>query len=98
MCCRLGSPEPASPFPRSFSTLAEPSSRPRSRYGEVGLRVLLRGSGDRGSLFLTPTIGGGYLFGEKDETCGTVAGAAVTCTRDVSYGGPMVGIGAEWRL
>ncbi|MBN1944361.1 MAG: hypothetical protein JW797_01740 [Bradymonadales bacterium] len=72
-------------------------------FGEIGLRVMLRGNGDRGSLFVTPTIGGAYLQGQKEvdcqiwdyETNTTVPG---TCTEKIDYGGPMVGFGMEWRL
>lgn len=76
-------------------------------FGEVGLRWLARGNGDRGSLFLTVTAGGAALAGQKDDTCreyvydpddGSGSYQDVDCTKDVSYGGPMVGFGAEWRL
>lgn len=71
-------------------------------YGELGLRVLLRGNGDRGSVFLTPTVGGGYLFGEKEEDCDRYNSATgktepSTCAKSIGYAGPMVGIGVEWR-
>jgi len=77
--------------------------RSGSAYGELGLRVLLTGNGDKGSIFLTPGVGGGYLFGQKEEDCevfdsstgGMVPGK---CTEDIDYAGPMVGIGVEWRL
>lgn len=60
-------------------------------FGEIGLRVRLLGAGDSGSLFLSPSVGGGALFGEKD--CDDYEG----CVQDVSYGGPLVGLGVEWR-
>jgi hypothetical protein len=54
-------------------------------FGELGLRVLAFGSGDRGSFFVTPTVGGA-------GTVGTTVGGG-----EISYGGPMVGVGIEWR-
>jgi hypothetical protein len=60
-------------------------------FGEVGLRVRLLGAGDSGSLFLSPSVGGGGLFGEKD--CDDYE----NCVEDISYGGPLVGLGVEWR-
>lgn len=70
-------------------------------FGEAGLRVLASGNGDQGSFYITPTIGGASLWGEEDIDCGEYDydydGDGV-CTRDVDYGGPMVGIGLEWRL
>jgi len=71
-------------------------------YGEVGLRWLARGNGDRGSLFLTVAAGGGALSGEQDRTGSYLDGQGQEVTYEytetVSYGGPMVGFGAEWRL
>ena len=72
---------------------------------EVGLRVLTLGNGDHGSLFLTPSLGGAYLFGEVEEDCGSIpdpqTGESVVikdgCVNDIEYGGPMVGLGVEWR-
>lgn len=72
-------------------------------FGEAGLRVLAAGNGDQGSFYITPTIGGASLWGEEDIDCGEYEydydydGDGV-CTHDVDYGGPMVGIGLEWRL
>jgi len=68
-------------------------------FGEVGLRVQVLGSGDHGSVFVTPTLGGGGLSGEAERACETweTPNADGTCTKSVSYGGPMVGIGVEWR-
>ena len=60
-------------------------------YGELGLRVLLTGNGLRGSKFLTVTAGGAAVFrsGVCDQffNCQTLV-----------YGGPMAGIGGEWRF
>ena len=74
-------------------------------FGEIGLRWLARGNGDRGSVFLTVTAGGAGLAGQVDDTCterywdsGQYESQEVPCTRSISYGGPLVGFGAEWRL
>ncbi|MAE72118.1 MAG: hypothetical protein CME06_16825 [Gemmatimonadetes bacterium] len=60
-------------------------------FGEIGLRVLLAGSGDRGSLYLSPSVGGGGLF--KEQGCEDFEG----CGGSIGYGGPLVGLGLEWR-
>jgi len=70
-------------------------------YGEIALRVLIRGNGDRGSLFLTPSLGGGGVFGETEtdtpvDQCYSYVEDG-KCIDNVSYSGPMVGIGIEWR-
>ena len=66
-------------------------------FGEVGLRVLVRGNGDRGSLFFTPTIGGAQLRGPNPEAEFDPE-AHYTPNLQVSYGGPMIGFEVEWRL
>jgi hypothetical protein len=60
-------------------------------YGELGLRALLRGNGDRDSLFVTVTIGGADVF--EDAGC-----SELECGTPFDYGGPTVGAGLEWRL
>lgn len=70
-------------------------------FGEIGLRVLARGNGDRGSLYFTPTLGAAQLRGIRRVQCvddpflpvpeGTI------CTETISYGGPMIGFQIEWR-
>ncbi len=75
-------------------------------FGEVGMRWLARGNGDSGSMFLTVTAGAGGLRGRKDSRCkvpkwenGEYVGEVERdCTESVSYGGPLVGFGMEWRL
>ncbi|MGM0555958.1 MAG: hypothetical protein ACQEVA_06250 [Myxococcota bacterium] len=65
--------------------------------GEAGLRLLVRGNGDRGSLFVTPTVGGGLVTNERrDPNCTEEYESA--CLETVSYGGPLIGIDLEWRL
>lgn len=70
-------------------------------FGEVGLRVLLQGNGDRGSLYLTPTLGGGGVFGETDcdgdDAYEQYVDQDGECFEEVSYAGPLVGLGVEWR-
>jgi hypothetical protein len=65
--------------------------------GEAGLRLLVRGNGDRGSLFVTPTVGGGLVSNEEPiPNC--TADFPSDCTELVSYGGPLIGLELEWRL
>jgi hypothetical protein len=61
-------------------------------YGEFGLRALLTGNGFAGSKYLTVTAGGVGVFksGSCDEN--------FSCTEDKGFGGPMVGVGGEWRF
>ncbi|MFO7180330.1 MAG: hypothetical protein DIU78_016635 [Pseudomonadota bacterium] len=66
-------------------------------YGEIGLRALLRGNGDRGSLFFTGSVGGVGLFRQVESTCGS-PNATFSCAAPVEYAGPMVGAGVEVRL
>jgi hypothetical protein len=72
-------------------------------FGEAGLRVLVRGDGDRGSLFFTPTVGGGYLRGLQEAPCPDYtresfgADPDAVCGEPVGYGGPMIGFQIEWR-
>ncbi len=64
-------------------------------YGEFGLRVLTSGSGGRGSTFLSTTAGGATVF--ESGVC-TTEEFSFECEPSVSYAGPMVGVGWEWRL
>jgi hypothetical protein len=62
-------------------------------YGELGLRVLLSGNGQAGSRFLTVSAGGAGVF--RSAICE----AFFPCEEAaLSYGGPMAGIGSEWRF
>jgi len=61
-------------------------------YGEAGLRVLLAGNGLAGSKFLTVTAGGVGVF--RAANCDEF----FACSDSASYGGPMAGIGGEWRF
>ena len=72
-------------------------------FGEVGLRILAKGQGDRGSLFITPVLGGAALHGEKDGRCDvyddqTQTSSEQPCVETVTLGGPMVGAIVELRL
>ncbi len=60
--------------------------------GEIGLRVLARGNGRAGSVFLTPSVGAAFVFGEPEASAGT------DFVQDIFYGGPMAGLGVEFRL
>jgi hypothetical protein len=61
-------------------------------YGELGLRVLVSGHGLAPSRFLTVSAGGAGVF--RSEFCV----AFEPCGSAISYGGPMAGIGSEWRF
>jgi hypothetical protein len=67
-------------------------------YGELGVRVLLRGNGDRGSVFFTGSVGGVGVFADRVTTCGDPAFQSFDCTESTLYAGPMLGAGAEWRF
>jgi hypothetical protein len=60
-------------------------------FGELGLRTLLAGNGDRDSLFITVTVGGADAF--VNESC-----EDFFCETEIDYGGPTIGAGLEWRL
>lgn len=63
-------------------------------YGELGLRVLLSGNGLAGSKFLTVSAGGAGVF--RSAIC---PDAFFECQQgQLSFGGPMAGIGSEWRF
>jgi hypothetical protein len=57
-------------------------------YGEVGLRALLSGNGGAGSKFLFASAGGAAVFRDQVGCFGC----------QVNHGGPMAGIGVEWRF
>lgn len=64
-------------------------------YGEVAIRNLLDGNGGRGSFFLEVSIGGAAIF---QDYCATGADAfSFECSTE-SVGGPLIGLGGEWRL
>jgi|GEM_PF-2075565 len=65
-------------------------------FGEVGLRRLIRGNGLHDSVFLSLTVGGGGFLTERVVDCQTNFDVA-PCTENSGYGGPMVGLGLEWR-
>ena len=65
-------------------------------FGEVGLRCLIRGNGLHDSVFLSLTVGGGGFLTERVVDCQTNFDVA-PCTENSGYGGPMVGLGLEWR-
>jgi hypothetical protein len=67
-------------------------------FGELGLRTLLAGNGDPGSLFLTSVVGWSHVF----RRCNTVPQSGQTPAADscsvIDYDGPMLGAGCEFRL
>jgi hypothetical protein len=56
--------------------------------GEIGLKVLLTGNGDRDSVFMTTTLGGVNLWEECSD---------IFCEDEIDYAGPMIGVGFDWR-
>jgi hypothetical protein len=66
-------------------------------YGESGVRALLRGNGDRGSFFLTGTVGGVAVFENREVTC-VEEDFTFPCPEETSYAGPTIGGGGEWRF
>lgn len=65
--------------------------------GEIGLRSRLRGEGGSGSLFLTVTVGGTWLAYEEARI-DSGPGFSSLSVETISYAGPLVGLGFEWRL
>jgi hypothetical protein len=61
-------------------------------FGELGMRVLLTGNALAGSKFLTVTAGGAAMF--RSPSCDDF----FACSEDLIYGGPMAGVGGEWRF
>ncbi|RAL25222.1 hypothetical protein DL240_03150 [Lujinxingia litoralis] len=75
-------------------------------FGEVGLKVLAYGNGDRGSLFFTPTVGLAQLRGTRVVDCPSGPDVPsgletrpddLVCYAELSQGGPMIGFQVEWR-
>ena len=66
-------------------------------YGELGVRALFRGNGGPGSLFFSVVVGGVTVFEERQALCGG-PDFVFQCDERVSYGGPMLGVGVEWRF
>jgi hypothetical protein len=66
-------------------------------YGEMGVRALLRGNGDRGSFFFTGSVGGAGVFENIDTRCSEI-NLTYACHKQVLYSGPMIGAGGEWRF
>jgi hypothetical protein len=67
-------------------------------YGEFGVRVLLDGNGHAGTKFLRVTAGGASVF--SSATCEEFDefNQFPVCRDPRTYGGPMAGIGGEWRF
>jgi len=62
---------------------------------ELGAKVLLSGNGTRGSVFLRGTVG--YAVLDENLTSAELASAS-SDTTEIYYAGPLIGLGAEWRL
>ncbi len=64
-------------------------------FGELGVRFRALGSGAADTLFVDLSAGGGRVDGTIDvDDCGL----GVPCRSTDSYGGPLVGVGLEYRL
>jgi hypothetical protein len=66
-------------------------------FGEIGVRALVLGNGDRGSFFFTGSAGGAGVFENTSITC-SGDGFTFPCPDPVLYAGPMLGVGGEWRF
>lgn len=66
-------------------------------FGEVAIRNLLVGAGQRDSIFLEVSVGGAGIFASHCTGRNVASSFEEVCTH-VSLGGPHVGVGAEWRL
>ncbi len=65
---------------------------------EVGGKVLITGNGTRGSLFVRGTIGYAALFENRPVSAiDTGNGVFFDGFNDLYYGGPLIGLGVEWR-
>ena len=67
--------------------------------GELGLRVLIDGNGLAGSKFLTVSAGGAAVF--KSTPCDEASFQAfqtISSCGTTTLGGPMAGVGGEWRF
>jgi hypothetical protein len=76
------------PIGRSWLLLSGGGGTLGAGLGEIGLRVLLSGNGDRDSVFMTTTLGGVNLWRECSD---------VFCDDEIDYAGPMIGVGFDWR-
>lgn len=65
-------------------------------FGEAGLRIRVRGNGDHGTLYLTPTVGGVSVTGGRNNDCPMPLSGFCYSSR-VEHGGPLVGLGVEYR-
>jgi hypothetical protein len=62
---------------------------------ELGGKALLSGNGTSGSLFLRGTIGYGALF--ENRLVQTAVDNGFVSSSELYYGGPLLGLGVEWR-
>jgi hypothetical protein len=64
---------------------------------EVGGKVLVTGNGTRGSLFLRGTIGYAALFETRPVSAILPGNGFFSGFDELYYGGPLIGLGVEWR-
>ena len=64
---------------------------------EIGGKALLRGNGAPGSLFLRGTIGYAALYENPATSDLRVGPNGAVSLSERSFGGPLIGIGLEWR-
>jgi hypothetical protein len=67
-------------------------------YGEFGVRALLDGNGHAGTKFLTVTAGGAAVFSSASCEAFDQFNQFPVCGDARTYGGPMAGLGSEWRF
>ncbi len=82
-------------LPDTWMILRGGGGLPGHIFGEMGLRTMVRGNGNTGSVFVTPLLGFGSITTPEYEDCGYRSGSQ--CLVDNDYGGPMVGVTVEWR-
>ncbi len=86
---------PMSPFlPDTWLIMRGGGGLPGHAFGEIGVRALIAGNGSSGSVFLTPTLGGGFMSNPVYKDCDFNEGQ---CRTENEYGGPMAGLTVEWR-
>jgi len=65
---------------------------------EAGGKALLWGNGTRGSVFLRGTIGYATLFETPGLGNFSVASDGSATVEEIDHGGPLIGLGMEWRM
>jgi hypothetical protein len=65
-------------------------------YGEIAIRDLISGNGRANSMFLEISIGGAGVY--RDACPPTPIVTSFDVCQSATVGGPLVGVGGEWRL